>query len=871
LPIWMDAMEPIDRMRRRVDLARQDSDTSLFHVLMYCGEMVTKLLVSGLVAAVQDEKERHRYRLEYGLVRANGLGDWVAVLDETLTGPASQHLRPEARPFQRELTERVASAKGWQFDAVGLVREACLLREDNYEQMPTRPSLRLWFADFSWLRNHTRGHGAPTAEACSRLCVPLEQSLGLLTDKLSLLEASWAFLRRNLSGKYRVIPINGSCEELQYLKSDPRPTLLDGVHIALGAPCRVALMETDLDLSDFYFPNGGFRGDNYELLSYITDQRAAGDATAYRQPPTRLPESETKSLGSLEVQGKAFGNLPPGIPDYVSRSALETELSDVLMNDRHPVVSLVGRGGIGKTSLALEVLHRVANKERFIAVLWFSARDIDLLAEGPKLVRPDVLTDRDLADQLVNLLDPSEQDNAAFEPVEYLLQTLTHSQVGPILFVFDNFETVRNPSDLYTWLDTYIRLPNKILITTRLREFKADYPVEVRGMLESEFSQLVETTATRLGITNLLSPGYVQQLYQESDGHPYVAKVMLGEVASAGSPLRVRRVMASREDILDALFERTYAQLAPVGQRVFLTLCNWRSSVPRLALEAALLRPQNDWMDVQEGIEALRRMSLIDSRISEQDGQEFLSVPLAAALFGKRKLSVSPIRSAIESDTELIRLVGAASSSEVQAGIAPRVGRLFRAVAQAVEVSHGVDDYLPVLEYVARGYPPAWLLLSDLLLEQSDSGWLARAEDCLRSYLEQIPTDWEVWLRLARLCDERGAYGAEVNAHVQACRQPEVPFHVLSNAANRVNSLMADGRLARELDQAERKIVVRDLLTELERRIREADGTGYSRIAWLHMSLGNTSRAKDYTREGLAIEPDNVHLINLGERLSLDQ
>jgi ABC-type uncharacterized transport system YnjBCD ATPase subunit len=75
---------------------------------------------------------------------------------------------------------------------------------------------------------------------------------------------------------------------------------------------------------------------------------------------------------------------------------LERELYQTLVNDRHPVITLVGRGGIGKTSLALTVLHKLTQEEKFIGIVWFSARDIDLLPQGPKIVRPDVLTTADI-------------------------------------------------------------------------------------------------------------------------------------------------------------------------------------------------------------------------------------------------------------------------------------------------------------------------------------------------------------------------------------------------------------------------------------------------------------------------------------------
>jgi hypothetical protein len=85
-----------------------------------------------------------------------------------------------------------------------------------------------------------------------------------------------------------------------------------------------------------------------------------------------------------------------------------------------------------------------------------------------------------------------------------------------MLFVFDNFETVQNPIELFTFIDTYIRLPNKVLITTRHREFKGNYSVEVGGMTEHQCDELVTTTARTLGVLHLLTPEFRRELYQES-------------------------------------------------------------------------------------------------------------------------------------------------------------------------------------------------------------------------------------------------------------------------------------------------------------------------------------------------------------------
>ena|SRR5271156_2928565 len=102
----------IEQMRNRVNVAGQESDTALFLHLLYFGEMILKLTTLGLLAAVQEDRERHRYRHAYRLVRADSLGEWSSIIDDLLTGPTSQFLTQSARIEQRELTQGHKKARG---------------------------------------------------------------------------------------------------------------------------------------------------------------------------------------------------------------------------------------------------------------------------------------------------------------------------------------------------------------------------------------------------------------------------------------------------------------------------------------------------------------------------------------------------------------------------------------------------------------------------------------------------------------------------------------------------------------------------------------------------------------------------------------
>jgi hypothetical protein len=247
-------------------------------------------------------------------------------------------------------------------------------------------------------------------------------------------------------------------------------------------------------------------------------------------------------------------------------------------------------------------------------------------------------------------------------------------ELGKVLFVFDNFETVKSPIELYFWIDSYLRLPNKALITTRFREFKGDYPVELFGMSSDECRILIDFTAKKLSISDLLTADFVEELYSESDGHPYIVKILLGEVRKVGQLRPIDLIISSRDDMLETLFERTYTRLSLAAKRVFLTLCNWKSLVAQTAIEAVLLRPANEQMDVTQAIEDLSNSSLIEQIVSSTDDENFLAVPLVAMHFGQRKLSVNPMQMAIQADTELLRAhlkrdikVGEVEKSELNA------------------------------------------------------------------------------------------------------------------------------------------------------------------------------------------------------------
>ena len=859
---------------RRVELDQEDSDSAYFHALTLKLEYVTKLVTAGVLACVGDDLDRHRYSVEHTLVRADSIGDWVRALNTILVGPAAQFFLPSSSEAIKALTERVGPGD-WRHSAVTAMKTAAEEVGAN-GNIGRRVALRQLFEIGAELRNRSRGHGATTTEQHSRASPYLHSALTALTENVPLFELPWVYLHQNLSGKYRVSPLSGDSSCFDYLKRTTKEQLQNGVYIHLGSPVRVNLVFTGPDLHDIALPNGRYNSGTFEILSYITNDMVREEGRDWSLPAGQLPPSDTEGDEVLEPFGRTSANVPPMLPDYVPRPDLVDEVErELLQTDRHPILSLTGPGGIGKTTVAIAALHALRDRDSlpYEVILWISARDIDLLESGAKPVRPRVITQDDISRAAVDLLQPRERSSRDFNATNYFEGCLHEGAAGNTIFVLDNFETVQNPADVYAWLDTHVRLPNKVLITTRIREFRADFPVDIGGMTEEQASLLIDQHSDRLNIGSLISAEYKKQLISESDGHPYVIRMMLGQIATQGRAAAPERIMASSDHILRALFERTYTALSPGAQRVFLLLSSWRVFVPEIAIEAVLLRPGNDRFNVAEGLDQLHRFSLVQRLRAEEDDHVLVGVPLAASIYGRVKLEASVFRVSIEEDRKLLMEFGPGRGKGANQGVLPRIENLYRAVALRAQRDPALfEQYRPILEYLAQSMPIAFLQLSDLVWEFDDAEQAkVRAKEYLRRYLEVAPesTKEAVWLKLAGRCRSSEDPTGEIHALCEAALLSSSKVEDVGRYANRLNGRIRELKLDRieEAWSPEVQDLLHRVTGKMENNLQELTATDCSRLAWLYLNVGNDDRARDIARFGIQREPDNDYCLKLVQKL----
>lgn len=859
----------LQKVWHRIELDKEDSQLTFFNSLMYLGEVITKTTCLFMLSGLGESQKNYKYTQLYKLVRANGIGDWKGSLDELLTGPSSQELKIEYTQFSKELNDKT-SINDWQNYSVTLLLKCLKIIGQEPEVRVNKLQLKTWFGYFATLRNKTRGHGAITIDVATELNKYLEPSIKNICEQFSPYKLQWAFLSQNLSGKYKVIGISEHIDNFVYLTgaNGSKSSLETGIYVFINEPIKVDLIFSDDELNEFYFPNGSFKNKSFETLSYTSGTKLIQDGQKFLTPPGTLPKSETQGLEELKIIGNCFTNIPENQTVYITRSSLEKELRRILSNERHPIITLIGRGGIGKTTLALKVLRDFCSKDRFENIFWFSSRDIDLMSLGAKQVQPDILDIKDVISVFNKLIGPKNSKLKEKDKIDQFKQSLSDKKSSS-LFVFDNFETVIDQLSMFNWLDTHIRLPNKVLITSRMNEFKADYPITVGGMEYTEFKELISNISTKLELDDIITTRYIDHLYEESSGHPYIAKILLGQVANEGKIGDVKRIMADQENLLQALFERTYKQLSAAAKRVFLTLGSWRSSVPKIAIESVLKSTIEESINVEIAIDELYKFSLIDKN-ETQKKDILLSLPISAQLFAEKKIKTDIHQFAIKKDVSILMKFGVGRNTELESGIDDRISKFFKEVAK--DISSGVeqiDKFAPMMEYISSKRPKTYLLYSTLL---DEFDFNEEAIEACNKYVAIVDDSQSIiaWKRLIQLHKKNKDYVAEINSIINLCNVERSSHVELSNLLKRYCHLL---RL-KVLRNSDSKKLLSDAIIELSnksRNIQIMNNDDKSNLAWIYLHNNQKEYAAKIAAEILEEVPEHVDAKKILIKLDINQ
>ncbi len=145
-----------DKINIRVQASKNESDIAFFYDVLNSGEFLTKVIALYLVSLLNGDKGRTRYREEYSLVRANGIGDFSNTIDRILTGPPAELINSLIREDELDELVRRSSNDDWQYKVQVLLYQCYDAFSITHDKLPIKSALRNWFSAFAHFRNKTK-------------------------------------------------------------------------------------------------------------------------------------------------------------------------------------------------------------------------------------------------------------------------------------------------------------------------------------------------------------------------------------------------------------------------------------------------------------------------------------------------------------------------------------------------------------------------------------------------------------------------------------------------------------------------------------------------------------------------------------------
>jgi len=249
------------------------------------------------------------------------------------------------------------------------------------------------------------------------------------------------------------------------------------------------------------------------------------------------PHALCDELFSTVAEITSLANLPSASQELVvaktyrvlfGREALVSEILSVL-NDPHArrIVSIDGIGGIGKTSLAQEVITRVQEEKLFPQIIWVSATgdwaDEHNSSDSNSLTFQTVLNaiGRDVGIAEVAQLSDEKK-------VTQIRAALRRQRV---LIVVDNLAADEPAAKIAQRLQPLLGV-SKALFTSRHRFIGDFYTVHLEGLRLEAAQQLIRQEAKdrRITVVEHAAQGELEQIIHVTGGSPLAMKLVVGQL-----------------------------------------------------------------------------------------------------------------------------------------------------------------------------------------------------------------------------------------------------------------------------------------------------------------------------------------------------
>jgi tetratricopeptide (TPR) repeat protein len=351
-----------------------------------------------------------------------------------------------------------------------------------------------------------------------------------------------------------------------------------------------------------------------------------------------------KAKNASTSQDAISNSLPPrtvlhNLPhrgDFIGREKEKRQVHEALRS-RSFIVTIDGIGGIGKTSLALEVLHeclaacqdsKVAAEgiKKFDAFIWTSAKDRDLSIN-------------DVLDTISRTLEYPFLTQLSLDEKRH--EVAKRLQEKSCLLIVDNFETVTD--DAVHDFVLNLPEPSKCLITSRVQSVRQARAVSLRGLAKDEALLLIKNEGNRLDIdlnALVLDQRNLWRFYEATGGAPLAIRWSIGQIKQRGQSIEgvLNSLHDARGDIFEFMFGRAWSLLSEASRKTLIVMPIFAASASKVAIEAA--SDGHKW-ELDEGLGQLVELWLLEASDRLDESKRRYSLHPLTRAFAQNRLAES--------------------------------------------------------------------------------------------------------------------------------------------------------------------------------------------------------------------------------------
>lgn len=321
--------------------------------------------------------------------------------------------------------------------------------------------------------------------------------------------------------------------------------------------------------------------------------------------------------------------IPNNLPSsgkLIGRKTLVKKLCSAV--DKNALTMIIGRGGIGKSSLALETVKRYYLSKskkhfRFDAIVWVSAKN-------EEITFPIFLDTVARVMEYTGVLQITDIDNKAIE-VRQLFQK------NRILLIVDNFETISDER-IANFIESVCD-NDRVIITTRENKIWniSSSAIHVEKLDDKEGISLIKHEYEKQSLDfKVVSNEALTNLLKATDGSPLAIKWAVGQIATTRLPIEriITSLQTGQGDVFEKMFSSSWRSLDEVSQSLLYMLLFFSPTASR---EALFKSSGLDEYSFDISISKLSRLSLIEVNGENVTNQFYGLHPLTHSFVDKMK------------------------------------------------------------------------------------------------------------------------------------------------------------------------------------------------------------------------------------------